>query len=160
MKHRDQTLNPINLESSWKPFEFKMVDVGRLYKRKKWIWEQNCLFISHNAAVKRLGKKTERKAHANTNAFAFFPLHCLTTLLFFIFQEFTLKPVDLSRPEGSDIYQIPAQGIRGRLKTSDWGREQRNTESEGGERQREKAYASPLFLLMPQVKDLHRQVCE
>ncbi|KAI3369821.1 hypothetical protein L3Q82_024647 [Scortum barcoo] len=27
--------------------------------------------------------------------------------------EFTLKPVDLSRPEGSDIYQIPAQGNRG-----------------------------------------------
>lgn len=45
--------------------------------------------------------------------FSVFSVNRLTALLFFIFQEFTLKPVDPSKPEGSDIYQIPAQGNRG-----------------------------------------------
>lgn len=44
--------------------------------------------------------------------FSVFFVHCLNSPLFFIFQEFTVKLVDPSRPGGSEIHQIPALGKR------------------------------------------------
>lgn len=84
-KRGDPTLSPVNLESSRKPFEFKMADVGVLRK------EQNCLFILHNAAVKKVKQKRgiAKLIPIQMPFFSVFSKHRLTTLLFFIFQEFT-----------------------------------------------------------------------
>ncbi|TNN77975.1 hypothetical protein EYF80_011728 [Liparis tanakae] len=77
--------------------------------------------------------------------------------------ESALKPVDLSRPEGSDIYQIPAQGNRGDYKLLiEVERKETHTERERratteGERKKK---SSPLFFLMPRVKRLQRPVGE
>lgn len=79
------------------------------------------LKFKHNAAIKRLrmcvcelgGVRLALKSSYKYKCSFFFcslSLGHLTTILFFIFQEFTLKPVDLSKPEGSDTYQIPARG--------------------------------------------------
>ena len=70
----------------WAFIETLWIQIGwdrkRVYKRKKLVREQNCLFIPHNAAVKRLSKKKRHwKAHTNTNALFLFSL-CTVSLLF------------------------------------------------------------------------------
>jgi len=61
-------------------------------------------------------------------------------LLFFIFQELALKPVDLSRPEGSDISQIPAQESRGDYKLLIEVERKETHREEGHDGGREKAH--------------------
>lgn len=113
-------------------FEFKMGAIGRLYKRMKLDFRA-CLFTPHNTPVKRLWKKREggiEKLIQTQMIFSCFD--CELSHYFSLFHLSGIHSEACGPKQAWGLWHIPNPypGEPGRLKTSDWGGEERNTEGE------------------------------